>query len=69
MPVTVSWQTVSGTLVSVGLLYFILTQLLRRRKKADIRGKVVLITGASSGLGEGENIFLLQRRKLDQNEN
>ena len=65
MPVTVSWQTVSGTLVSVGLLYFILTQLLRQRKKADIRGKVVLITGASSGLGEGENI-LLQRRKLDQ---
>ncbi|KAK7111322.1 dehydrogenase/reductase SDR family member 7B-like [Littorina saxatilis] len=46
-----SLQSVSGGLVSVGVLYCILS-LLKRGKKVNIKGKVVLITGASSGLGE-----------------
>jgi hypothetical protein len=51
-----SWQFVSGTAVSVLILYFLLS-LLRPAKKSDVKGKVVLITGASSGLGEGGKIL------------
>jgi hypothetical protein len=66
-----SWQFVSGTAVSVLILYFLLS-LLRRAKKSDVKGKVVLITGASSGLGEGgknlqkEGWKTSMRRQCDQ---
>ena len=49
-----SWQTVVAALgCPVGLLYLI-DWLLSLHKRVNVAGKVVLITGANSGLGRGE---------------
>ncbi|XP_052790976.1 dehydrogenase/reductase SDR family member 7B-like [Mya arenaria] len=41
-------QAVGGTSCLLGLIYWLLT----RRKRTSLKGKVVLITGANSGLGK-----------------
>ena len=42
----------AGGAVALALVYYMLSYL-KKSKRLDVRGKVVLITGASSGLGEG----------------
>ncbi|WAQ95499.1 hypothetical protein MAR_028189 [Mya arenaria] len=44
-------QAVGGTSCLLGLIYWLLT----RRKRTSLKGKVVLITGANSGLGKGRH--------------
>lgn len=46
-----SWECLGGTVVSIFILYFLLSYI-QRSKKKEVKGMVVLITGASSGLGE-----------------
>ena len=52
MAVGNSSAVVAG-LVGVSGVFYLLWQLMGRLRKNSIRNKVVLITGASSGLGEG----------------
>ena len=48
-----SSSAVVASLVGVTGVFYLLWQLVGRLRKNNIRNKVVLITGASSGLGEG----------------
>ena len=48
-----SSSAIVAGLVGVSGVFYLLWQLMGRLRKSSIRNKVVLITGASSGLGEG----------------
>ena len=47
--------SVVAGVVGVTSVFYLLWQLMGRLRKRSVQGKVVLITGASSGLGEGNN--------------
>ena len=44
-----------GTVGISLVVVYLLLSLLGKKKKINVKNKVVLITGASSGLGEGES--------------
>ena len=46
--------TVAG--VAAVSLALLLIKVMKRKKWLDLHGKVVVITGASSGLGEGQSV-------------
>ncbi|KAL0842081.1 hypothetical protein ABMA28_014274 [Loxostege sticticalis] len=64
-----------GLPITVGVaIYALFTQLANKRRRAALRGKVVVITGASSGIGEalahafydeGSKVVLAARRKTE----
>lgn len=48
-----SWGTLAGVVgVPIGILY-VLYKVFTYRNRVQLKGKVVLITGASSGVGKG----------------
>ncbi|XP_004924837.1 dehydrogenase/reductase SDR family protein 7-like [Bombyx mori] len=70
-----NWYTYIGVPFVVGVtMYGVINHLLQKKRRSTLRGKVVLITGASSGIGEalahvfygqGCKIILASRRKRE----
>lgn len=58
-----SWEKILTIIgCPLGLLY-ILKIIKSHRKKQNLKGKVVLITGANSGLGKGLLMFVILEEK------
>ncbi len=53
----VSTSAIACGIIGITSGYYVLRHLLSRIWRRDIKGKVILITGASSGLGEGNHIL------------
>lgn len=59
-----SWEKILTIIgCPLGLLY-ILKIILSHRRKQNLKGKVVLITGANSGLGKGMLMFVILEENL-----
>ena len=56
MTVGSSASVVAGVM-GASSVFYLLWHLVGRLRKRNVRGKVVLITGASSGLGEGTGFY------------
>ena len=61
-------KIISGIICTLSFIYA-LSLLCRKRKRYSVEDKLVVITGASSGLGGGNKVFYLVHHDVDLIEN